>query len=99
MSLPKVVYRPEARDDIDVAYITYELQQTGLGDRFADAVRDQVDKIQANPLIYGIVYQDVRATPLRRFPYVVYYRAEPDQVLIIAVQRGSRSWTNWQDRV
>jgi hypothetical protein len=29
---------------------------------------------------------------------VVYYRAEQGQVVIVALQHGSRSWSSWQSR-
>jgi plasmid stabilization system protein ParE len=59
----------------------------------------QVGRIQANPELYGILHQEVRAAPMQRFPYVVYYRVEADQILIIAVQHGRRSPRAWQGRV
>jgi plasmid stabilization system protein ParE len=96
---PSVVYLPEARDDIDAAYVGYEQQQTGLGGRFLESVRDQVARIQANPALYGVVHQDVRAAPIRRFPYVVYYRIEGGQVVVVAVQHGSRGWSSWLSRI
>jgi len=98
MSVP-VAYLPEAEDDIDAAYAYYEQRLTGLGDRFLQALRDRLDRIQDNPALYSIFYQDVRAAPLRRFPYVVYYRLEDQRVLIIAVQHGRRSSQAWQDKV
>ncbi|MCI0460959.1 MAG: type II toxin-antitoxin system RelE/ParE family toxin [Gemmataceae bacterium] len=97
MTLP-VVYLPEAQDDIDAAYAYYEQCLAGLGDRFLEALRDCVSRIADAPEMYGIVYQDIRAAPLRRFPYVVYYRVEPDRILVIAVQHGRRSWKGWQGR-
>jgi plasmid stabilization system protein ParE len=97
MSLP-VVYLPEAQDDVDAAYADYERRLAGLGDRFLEALRDKVDQIRANPALYGVLHQDVRAAPLRRFPYVVYYRAEASRVVIIAVQHGRRSSQAWQGR-
>jgi plasmid stabilization system protein ParE len=98
MTVP-VVYLPEAYDDIDAAYATYEQQATGLGDRFLDALRVHVERIQAHPMLYGVYYQDVRAAPLRRFPYVVYYRLQASRVLIVAVQHGRRSSRAWRGRV
>ena len=98
MSLP-VVYLPEAQDDIDSAYAGYEQRLAGLGDQFLVSLRDQVDRIQANPELYGVLHQDVRAAPMRRFPYVVYYRVEADRILVIAVQHGRRSAGAWQGRV
>ena len=66
MSLP-VVYLPEAQDDIDAAYLQYEQRSVGLGDQFLEALRQQIERIADNPGRYGVVHQDVRAAPLRRF--------------------------------
>src|SRR4051794_12793991 len=98
MTLP-LVYLPEARDDLDAAYADYERRSPGLGERFVDAVRDRALQIRDNPEPYGVVYQDVRAAPVRRFPFVISYQVELDRILVIAVQRGSRDWSNWQSRV
>jgi plasmid stabilization system protein ParE len=97
MSLP-VVYLPEAQDDIDAAYAQYEQRLAGLGDRFLKELRDVIDRIADNPALYGTIHQDVRAALVRRFPQVVYYRAEPGQVLILAVQHGRRGSRSWQSR-
>jgi plasmid stabilization system protein ParE len=98
MSWP-VAYLPEARDDIDEAYGGYEVRSAGLGDRFLETLREHVDRIRENPALYGEFYQGVRAALLRRFPYVVYYRAEAERVVIIAVQHGRRSFRAWRGRV
>jgi plasmid stabilization system protein ParE len=98
MSLP-VAHLPEAQDDVDEAYAGYEQRAAGLGERFLEVLRDQFDQIQANPELYGVLHRDVRAAPLRRFPYVVYYRVETDRILVVAVQHGRRSSRAWQGRV
>jgi plasmid stabilization system protein ParE len=97
MSLP-VAYLPEARDDIDAAYATYEARRSGLGAAFVQAVEDRVGQIQANPALYGLVNGDVRAAPMRRFPFVIYYRVEPTQIVILAVLHGRQSSSHWQTR-
>jgi plasmid stabilization system protein ParE len=95
----QVVFLPAAADDIDSAYDYYEDQRANLGNRFLAAVRDQVTRLQNEPEIHGVVHQDVRAACVHRFPYVVYYRVLADRVLIVAVQHGSRDWSNWTWRV
>jgi plasmid stabilization system protein ParE len=94
-----LVFLPVARDDIDLAVEYYEQQQAGLGDRFVSAVRREVTWIQANSKVAGVVYRDVRAACVRRFPYVVYYRVVANQIVVGAVQHGSRDWSNWTWRV
>jgi plasmid stabilization system protein ParE len=97
MSLP-LEYRPEVRDDVDTAYARYEGLRAGLGDEFLKALRDQLDRIEANPALYGVLFQDVRAARLRRFPYVVYYRLEPSRIFVLAVQHGGGNPQTWQSR-
>ncbi len=98
MTLP-VIYLPEARDDIDAAYLAYEARRVGLGDAFLDSLEHRINQIKANPALYGLVNGDVRATTLRRFPYVIYYRAETAQIVVIAVLHGKRRSWIWQSRI
>ena len=98
MSLP-VVYIHEARDDLNAVYADYEAKLAGLGDRFLAAVRDGISRFADAPMLYGVVDQDVRAAPLKRFPHIIFYRVETDRTLIVTVQDGRRSWASWQGRV
>jgi plasmid stabilization system protein ParE len=97
VSLP-AIYLPEAEDDVDTAYGWYEGQRAGLGDQFLEALRELVDRLQDNPQLYGVFRRDIRAAPLRRFPYVVYYRDRGSDILVIAVQHGRRSSRAWRGR-
>jgi toxin ParE1/3/4 len=97
MSLP-VVYLPEAEDDIAAAFAWYESKTAGLGDQFLQSVRETVDRIRANPQLYGVYHNDIRAAPLNRFAYVVYYRDRGNDILVVAVQHGRRSSRVWQGR-
>ena len=97
MNLP-LDYRPEVRNEIDAAYFWYEQQRTGLGEEFLTALRDQLDRIQDNPELYGVLYRQIRACLLRRFPYVVYFRALSDRINIIAVQHGHQKPSRWRRR-
>ncbi|HEV3385272.1 MAG TPA: type II toxin-antitoxin system RelE/ParE family toxin [Gemmata sp.] len=97
--MPTAIYLPEARDDIDTAYSDYESHSTGLGDRFLEAVAKVVHLIETNPALYGEVAPDIRAAMTRRFPFVVYYREEPTQLVVIAVRHGRSNPSIWQERV
>ncbi len=45
------------------------------------------------------VYGDVRKAVVRRFPYVVLYREDAAEVVVIAVFHTSRDPSIWQARV
>jgi plasmid stabilization system protein ParE len=96
--MPSAVYTPEARDDIDQAYADYERHLIGLGDRFLRALADRIQVIEGSPALYGEVIPGIRAALLRRFPFVVYYRAEPTQVIVFAVRHGRDDPRIWQRR-
>jgi toxin ParE1/3/4 len=98
MILP-VEYLPGAVEDIDAAFADYESKRAGLGERFLEMFLYHIDLIQTNPELYGCFYLDIRAIPIRRFPFVIYYRAEPDKVVIIAVRHGRQNVKNWLARM
>jgi hypothetical protein len=79
MSLP-VILRPEVQADIQDTHHQLEQSRTGLGRQFAARVRGVLERIEAMPELYGVVWQDVRAARLKRFRYPVYdvVLADPD---------------------
>jgi plasmid stabilization system protein ParE len=98
MSLP-VRLLPEAKDEFDAAADWYQQQRAGLGVDFVARVREVLQRIAANPRIHGTVYQDVRKAVVRRFSYVVLYREDPGEVVVIAVFHTSRDPSIWQSRI
>jgi plasmid stabilization system protein ParE len=90
---------PEAKAEFDAAGDRYEQQSIGLGIDFAAKVGDVFTRIAANPKMHGVVYKDVRKAVVRRFPYVVLYREEAGEVIVIAVFHTSRDPSEWQGRV
>jgi hypothetical protein len=57
MSLP-VILRPVADADIQATYDELERVKAGLGDRFVARVRQVLERIEAMPQMYGLVWQD-----------------------------------------
>lgn len=98
MSLP-VILRPAADADIQATHDELEQMRVGLGDRFVARVREVLERIEAMPEMYGLVWQDVRAARLRKFRHGVYYVAFADRVEVLAVLHGSGDPAAWQSRV
>lgn len=97
MSLP-VVVRAAARVDIQDGRDWFEQQRAGLGREFVTEVLKVLERIEAMPQMYGLVWQQVRATGVKRFGYVVYYRVLADRVDVLAVTHGGREASEWQSR-
>ena len=98
MSLP-IRFLPDAKDEFDKAADWYEQQRTGLGGRFVAAVRAVLQRISANPKLHGVVYLDVRKAIVQRFPFIVLYREDQGEILVVSVFHTSRNPAVWQGRV
>jgi plasmid stabilization system protein ParE len=97
MSLP-IRLLLEARAEFDAAVDHYQ-QQAGLGFDFIAKVRDVFNRIASIPQMHAVVYKDVRKAVVKRFPYVVLYREEAEEVIVVAVFHSSRDPAVWQSRV
>ena len=52
-----VVFRPEAKSDLLETRDWYERQQVGLGEAFANSVDETVERIEAMPHMYAVVFR------------------------------------------
>ncbi len=92
MSAWTVFYTRRALGDLDGVFADYEAKATGLGDRFVRRFKDSVARLETNPYLFGEVKTGVRATPIKRFPQVIYYRVEAKRVVVLAVRHDPRIW-------
>jgi toxin ParE1/3/4 len=69
-----------------------------LGEDFLAAVQVVLDRIEQNPEVHAPIFQAVRRGRVKRFPYAVYYRIEPDRLVVIAVLHSKRDPRGWQSR-
>lgn len=97
MSLP-VVFRRMARAEFDDAADWYEQRRAGLGAAFTVAVNVILERIAAQPDCYPQVYLDVREAIVSGYPYCIYFREEPGQVVVLSVFHTSRNPAVWQSR-
>ena len=92
-----VVFLPAARVEFEDAVRWYE-GEGGLGSEFSSRVYAVVRLITRTPRMYPIVYGSVRRGVVKRFPYNVMYRIEPERVLIISVFHARRDPAVWRKR-
>lgn len=97
VNLPLVV-NPEAEADLAEAKAWYDERRLGLGDDFLLCVEEVLDRLRRTPGLYGKVLQDLRLALVRRFPYMVIYRVDEDQVTVLAVYHTLRDPRGWQQR-
>lgn len=97
MSL-RVVFRRAAQDELENAAAWYDEQRRGLGEEFLRELGDAIEKIAASPERYPVVFESVRRTVLRRFPYAIYFRQRQDVLVVLAVFHGRRNPMIWKRR-
>ncbi len=80
-----VVLRPAAVDDIEAAERWYEDNAAGLGERFLAAVDRTLDLVADQPGNYRVVDEPIRRAVVQRFPYSVFFVAEEERIVVLAV--------------
>ncbi len=93
-----MIIRPEAESDLANARDWYEKQREGLGGEFLQCVEEALDRIVQAPQSHPIIYRRVRRARVRRFPFLVYYRLESDELTVLGVLHGSRDPRIWRSR-
>ncbi|HEV3317804.1 MAG TPA: type II toxin-antitoxin system RelE/ParE family toxin [Candidatus Angelobacter sp.] len=86
---------PEAETDLDDIwyYIAKESNSIQIADRFSESIANRFFLLATNPHIGRSRDEDLRPG-LRSFPvgqYVIIYRIEDNNVLVLRVIRGSRN--------
>jgi plasmid stabilization system protein ParE len=89
LTLP-VLIRRAAELDLERIEDWYDGQQPGLGHEFREAVDAVIARIADNPLAHPDRYRGARRALLRRFPYVLWYRALESFVVVLACVHGKR---------
>ena len=92
------ILRPRAEDDIRSAFEWYESQRAGLGAEFLAALRQRLEAVRANPEASPVLYRGIRRAVVSRFPYLIFYVARPERVIVLAVLHHARNPAVWPRR-
>jgi len=82
----KIVIEPRAIIDIQDAVDYYDFKQVGLGAYFFLTIEEHIEVLSNNPL-FQIRYNDYRALPIQKFPFIIFYFTDEEKkvVYIVAV--------------
>jgi len=68
-------FHPLTKQDFDEAYTWYENKQNGLGERFLNAVRQEMEKMILHPEVFGSrINKKFREVQTAVFPYIIVYK-------------------------
>jgi len=79
----KVILQPRARKELLDAWIWYEERQPDLGERFEIEVYKQLKEIEQHPKRYPERKQFFRETKIKTFPYLIIYRIDEEEKIIL----------------
>ena len=94
-----VRFHPEAEAEFALAVAFYDKEGVSLGTEFAEAIERAAEFIRSNPEAGTPVRTSLQRWLVRRFPYALIYRDEPERVYILAVAHHRRKPGYWQHRV
>ncbi len=83
-------YRPEVEDDVVNAVTWYDDKRSGLGDEFLLEYLAAIQRIWDKPLLFAIAANGLRPCRLKRFPYIVHFDVDGDNILVVALMGGGR---------
>ncbi len=87
----KLEVKEEAKHDIADAMKWYAGKIENLDKKFLKAVEETIFRIQQNPFAFKKVYKKFRQTAVRKFPYVILYEPQSENVIIYSV------FNTWQN--
>ncbi len=79
------------QEELD-AYLFYEKQSEGLGDRFLSEVENALNQVSLNPTHY--TYSDatntLRDVALEHFPYIIIFQVFNDNIVVYNIYHTKR---------
>lgn len=94
----RVIYTPEAEQDVADAYNWYEAREPGLGEEFLRCVAACVLGIQRHPYLYPVAVDEFRRALVRRFPFEIFYESAAEGLVIYSVFHCSQNPQKWRSR-
>ncbi len=93
-----VRFAKEVRDDLLVSMAWLDERCVGLGDELETEFYAAVLVVQERPYSFASDHTGYRASRLRRFTAVLYYRIESDVIVVMGLFVGGRDESRLQDR-
>ena len=81
------------------AALHYDTESRGLGQEFLDDVQHSVDTARQQPEASQWVGDGLRRIVFRRFPFLLIFAREFDEIVVVAVAHQRRRPGYWRERI
>jgi plasmid stabilization system protein ParE len=89
----RLVFHPGVEADLAAILDYYGERDPALPARFLARLAEQFDRLETFPESGAVLFDAFRRVVLKRFPYLVVYLVEEDQILVLAVVSHRRDPT------
>lgn len=83
----QIVFRHQARRELDEAGDWYERERTGLGLEFFAEIERLLRRVSGNPEQSPVLFRGTRKAVACRFPYCVYFRERNQHIVVVGKQK------------
>lgn len=87
----EVRFRRKALTDVSRIRRWYGKIDPVLEERFVRSLNEGLDRMEAHPCAYQVVYRNTRRIILGKFPYSVYYLIQDSRIFVLAVIHHKRN--------
>ena len=91
-------FHPLVAEDLQAATKWYDDISVDLGNRFRRAVNSRFDAVESRPDLYGRVQNEIRATRVEGFPYLVVFEIFGDVAEVLGVVHSAADPAKWNRR-
>lgn len=94
----RVSFHPQASREVEEAQGWYEQRSVLAAAGFLQELSQAVQRVSAAPERYPLTKHGTRRMLLDRFPFSLYYRANENELVVVAVAHHKRRPGYWADR-
>lgn len=94
-----IILLPPSDKELDDAFEYYNDQEISLGNSFYNEFMRAVDLIQAFPITWKKVGRHTHKINIKRFPYLLLYVIDGNNILITCMAHQHRSPTYYIERI
>jgi plasmid stabilization system protein ParE len=95
----QINFHPDAQKEFKEAALWYNHQRVGLGREFFDEVNSNIALIANDPKIWPEYIHHFHRLIVKRFPFNIIYRVQPNCIEIIAIAHNKRKPFYWKNRI
>jgi mRNA-degrading endonuclease RelE of RelBE toxin-antitoxin system len=86
----------EARKEIRDGFDFYNHEKSGLGSEFLDELKRSLLRVSDNPFAWPKLSKNTRKCIVHRFPFVIIYSCDNDELIVHAVAHFRRKPDYWK---